>query len=107
MYKGKKMVHQAGFEPTTPAFGGQYSIQLSYWCLCGRHHTYVGSGRPFGFCREILFVGLHLRIPRPTLPLRSPSGKLERFSDPRIILGHRRVHLPVRWFYVEPGSYSC
>ena len=35
MDKGKKMVHQAGFEPTTTAFGGQYSIQLSYWCDAG------------------------------------------------------------------------
>ncbi len=34
-YKGKKMVHPAGFEPTTPAFGGQYSIQLSYGCSAG------------------------------------------------------------------------
>ena len=33
------MVRLAGFEPTTTAFGGQYSIHLSYRRIwCGAHH---------------------------------------------------------------------
>jgi hypothetical protein len=42
----KRMVRPAGFEPTTPAFGGQYSIQLSYGRMYGR--AVYGEGRHHG-----------------------------------------------------------
>lgn len=43
----QKMVRPAGFEPTTPAFGGQYSIQLSYGRMYG-HARCLATGRPRG-----------------------------------------------------------
>ena len=58
------MAHSAGFEPTTPAFGGQYSIQLSYECSAGDIIPMSTRGVHAGFHRLVL-VRRNPRKPGP------------------------------------------
>ncbi len=69
------MARSAGFEPTTPAFGGLYSIQLSYErvpVIVARHGPFARAGRNRPLRAAIEYAGHTAAYFLP--PLRGEGG---------------------------------
>lgn len=73
------MVHSERFEPPTPAFGGQCSIQLSYECMM-RLLAARAAQRQYQLYRNARYFAVGVtgtNVPRPQLaPVRMPAPLL-------------------------------
>ena len=95
---GREMARPTGFEPVTPAFGGRYSIQLSY----GRCVWLISASVP----RHVPVAGFQPGRPRPGVqPSKSHvkcnvtyfaiSTQNGGIPIPVVSYGRRREYVPV------------